>query len=83
MKIKVAEVTSGFENQEDATMPVTVVQSKPKKIKTREEYLAEKKAKLEKEKSKELNNNEAALEVTDESVTDTNTDTSLLNYFKQ
>ena len=64
-------------------MPVTVVQSKPKKIKTREEYLAEKKAKLEKEKSKELNNNEAALEVTDESVTDTNTDTSLLNYFKQ
>ena len=87
-KIKVAEVTSGFENQEDATMPVTVVQSKPEKIKTREEYLAEKKAKLEKEKSKELiqaqlNDNEAALEVTDESVTDTNTDTSLLNYFKQ
>ena len=44
-KIKVAEVTSGFENQEDATMPIMVTQSKPEKIKTRAEYLAEKKAK--------------------------------------
>ena len=44
-KIKVAEVTSGFENQEDATMPIIVTQSKPEKIKTRAEYLAEKKAK--------------------------------------
>ena len=46
-KIKVAEVTSGFENQEDATMPIIVTQSKPEKIKTRAEYLAEKKAKKE------------------------------------
>ena len=44
-KIKVAEVTSGFENQEDATMPIIVTQGKPEKIKTRAEYLAEKKAK--------------------------------------
>jgi len=46
-KIKVAEVTSGFENQEDATMPIIVTQGKPEKIKTRAEYLAEKKAKKE------------------------------------
>ena len=44
-KIKVAEVTSGFENQEDTSMPVMITQSKPVKIKTRAEYLAEKKAK--------------------------------------
>jgi curli biogenesis system outer membrane secretion channel CsgG len=44
-KIKVAEVTSGFENQEDVTMPIIVTQGKPEKIKTRAEYLAEKKAK--------------------------------------
>ena len=44
-KIKVAEVTSGFENQEDATMPIIITQGKPEKIKTRAEYLAEKKAK--------------------------------------
>ena len=44
-KIKVAEVTSGFENQEDATMPIKITQGKPEKIKTRAEYLAEKKAK--------------------------------------
>ena len=44
-KIKVAEVTSGFENQEDATMPIIVTQGKPEKVKTRAEYLAEKKAK--------------------------------------
>ena len=44
-KIKVAEVTSGFENQEDDTMPVIITQGKPEKIKTRAEYLAEKKAK--------------------------------------
>ena len=44
-KIKVAEVTSGFENQEDATIPIIVTQGKPEKIKTRAEYLAEKKAK--------------------------------------
>ena len=44
-KIKVAEVTSGFENQEDTSMPVMITQSKPEKIKTRAEYLAEKKAK--------------------------------------
>jgi curli production assembly/transport component CsgG len=46
-KIKVAEVTSGFENQEDDTMPVIITQGKPEKIKTRAEYLAEKKAKKE------------------------------------
>ena len=46
-KIKVAEVTSGFENQEDVTMPIIVTQGKPEKIKTRAEYLAEKKAKKE------------------------------------
>ena len=44
-KIKVAEVTSGFENQEDAT--IDIVQGGPEKIKTRAEYLAEKKAKKE------------------------------------
>ena len=156
-KIKVAEVTSGFENQEDATMPIMITQGKPEKIKTRAEYLAEKKAKklaekkakkeallAEKEAKKEallakkhlkkvqknelawynkangtkfktwaeyqehlkilvakhlkleikeerkvklqaeMNDNKAALEVANESViTDTNTDTSLLNYFKQ
>ena len=51
-KIKVAEVTSGFENQEDATMPIIVTQGKPEKIKTRAEYLAEKKAKKELKKAK-------------------------------
>ena len=52
-KIKVAEVTSGFENQEDAT--IDIVQGGPEKIKTRAEYLAEKKAKkLAKKKAKEL-----------------------------
>ena len=53
-KIKVAEVTSGFENQEDAT--IDIVQGGPEKIKTRAEYLAEKKAKklalLEEKKAK-------------------------------
>jgi len=44
-KTKVAEVTSGFENQEDAT--IDIVQGGPEKIKTRAEYLAEKKAKKE------------------------------------
>ena len=44
-KIKVAEVTSGFENQEDVT--IDIVQGGPEKIKTRAEYLAEKKAKKE------------------------------------
>ena len=52
-KTKVAEVTSGFENQEDAT--IDIVQGGPEKIKTRAEYLAEKKAKkLAKKKAKEL-----------------------------
>jgi len=50
-KIKVAEVTSGFENQEDVTMPIIVTQGKPEKIKTRAEYLAEKKAKKLAEKN--------------------------------
>ena len=44
-KTKVAEVTSGFENQEDVT--IDIVQGGPEKIKTRAEYLAEKKAKKE------------------------------------
>ena len=53
-KIKVKEVTSGFENSEDIPDKIAIEQQEPNVVRTHEEYKAEKKAKKELKKAQKL-----------------------------
>ena len=53
-KMKVEEVTSGFENSEDIPDKIVIEQQEPNVVRTHEEYKAEKKAKKELKKAQKL-----------------------------
>ena len=53
-KMKVEEVTSGFENSEDIPDKIAIEQQEPNVVRTHEEYKAEKKAKKELKKAQKL-----------------------------
>jgi curli production assembly/transport component CsgG len=82
-KMKVEEVTSGFENSEDIPDKVVIEQQEPKKVKTYEDYLLQKEADKEKRKleiqAKLLKEKELEKENTNEEINDGTSDSSSNN----